>query len=110
MDFIDKASAELAPRQRTHVANHVRTIAEQTLDALLRIEEQNQKLIEYFEAQGATVTRVDDEVQIEIPEDQLSMSQFVNKADLEKAMSAKEAVIAKAQQKTNNTSRKPRSL
>jgi hypothetical protein len=39
----------------------------QTLDAMLRIEKMMAKTIAYFEAQGATVTRVEDEVQIELP-------------------------------------------
>jgi hypothetical protein len=31
--------AHLADRERGHVANHIRTLEQQTLDALLRIEE-----------------------------------------------------------------------
>lgn len=38
-DHIDVASASLADRARPQVANHVRTVQVQTLDALLRIEE-----------------------------------------------------------------------
>lgn len=36
---VDVLSAKLAPREREHVSNHVRSIQAQTLDALLRIEE-----------------------------------------------------------------------
>lgn len=38
-DFVDQLSASLADRVRPQVAFHVRSIPEQTLDALLRIEE-----------------------------------------------------------------------
>jgi hypothetical protein len=39
MDHIDEQSAALGDRARPQVANHIRTIEVQTLDALLRIEE-----------------------------------------------------------------------
>ena len=38
-EHIDEASAALADRSRPQVANHVRTVERQTLDALLRLEE-----------------------------------------------------------------------
>lgn len=38
-NHIDELSASLEGRKRPQVANHLRTIPEQTLDALLRIEE-----------------------------------------------------------------------
>jgi hypothetical protein len=38
-NHIDELSASLQDRKRDQVANHIRTIPEQTLDALLRIEE-----------------------------------------------------------------------
>jgi hypothetical protein len=45
-DHVDALSASLADRERPQVANHVRSIAEQTLDAMLRIEELLVKLID----------------------------------------------------------------
>ncbi|MFI4971129.1 MAG: hypothetical protein ACHP7H_00500 [Hyphomicrobiales bacterium] len=38
-DHVDQQSASLADRERPQVANHIRPIAVQTLDVLLRIEE-----------------------------------------------------------------------
>lgn len=45
MDHIDQQSADLADRERPHVANHIRSIQVQTLDALLRIEEMFSKAL-----------------------------------------------------------------
>jgi hypothetical protein len=67
---VDVLSAELVThRNRQHIANHTRSIQEQTLDALLRVEEMAQKVVAHFEAQGITVTRVADEIQVELPDE-----------------------------------------
>jgi hypothetical protein len=39
LDHVDETSASLSDRARPQVANHIRSLPEQTLDALLRIEE-----------------------------------------------------------------------
>jgi hypothetical protein len=44
-DHVDTLSASLVERERPHVANHLRSIQVQTLDALLRIEELLTKLV-----------------------------------------------------------------
>jgi hypothetical protein len=49
-NHIDELSVALQDRKRDQVANHIRTIPEQTLDALLRIEE-------LLASIGAQVTR-----------------------------------------------------
>lgn len=58
-DFIDDASRALEHRARPQVANHVRAVANQQLDALLRIEELLAELVA-----AGRATRVHDEVQI----------------------------------------------
>jgi hypothetical protein len=58
-EHIDEVSASLADRARPQVANHIRSIAEQTLDALLRIEE---LLIKY----GVAFYKVDVEGTVDV--------------------------------------------
>lgn len=43
------------------------SIEQQTLHAVLRIEQMMREQIAKWEAQGAKVTRVDDEIQVELP-------------------------------------------
>jgi hypothetical protein len=58
-DHIDDQSAALSHRERPQVANHIRSIQTQTLDALLRMEELMQMLV------NAGGVRVQDEIQID---------------------------------------------